>query len=198
MPRIIKELTVQAPVATVWQLVSDMERFSACIPGCKEVRRLSDTEFDWVLEARVLRTTRKVTARTRATEMHPPHRAVFSGEGRIFEQSNHYRLNLQGATDLQELPGGMTRVRFEAQVSASGLGGPLVEKIAAGQMDDLFGDFENNVKQALAGSGAEPSAVAVEAAETAPRDAGASRRKVFVSGAIVVVLVIALLVWAAR
>ena len=55
MPRIIKELTVQAPVATVWQLVSDMERFSACIPGCKEVRRLSDTEFDWVLEARVLR-----------------------------------------------------------------------------------------------------------------------------------------------
>ena len=43
MPEIIKELTVKAP--------------------------LSETEFAWVMEAKVLRTKRTVKARTRAAEM---------------------------------------------------------------------------------------------------------------------------------
>lgn len=197
MPKIIKEIIVEAPIEAVWRLVSDMERFSACVPGCKEVHRLSDTEFDWVLEARVLRTSRKVTARTRATDMRPPHRAEFSGEGRLFEQTNHYRLTLQGATDLQALPDGRTRVRFEAQVSASGLGGAIIEKIAAGQMDELFADFESNVKQALAGISESPAADAAVSL-VASTDAGARRRRHFVAGVVLLVLLVAFVIWAAR
>lgn len=149
MPRIIKELTVQAPIQSAWDLVSNMERFSVCIPGCREVHRISDTEFDWVMEAKVLRTTRKVTARTRTTAMRAPTHAGFSGEGRLFERSNHYRLTLDGTTDLEDLGGGRTRVRFQGDVRASGVGGAIVDKVAAGQMDELFGHFEENVRRAL-------------------------------------------------
>ncbi len=194
MPRITKELTVDAPVESVWQLVSDMERFSTCIPGCKQVRRVSDTEFDWVLEARVLRTTRKLTARTRATRMHAPWRAEYCGEGRLFEQSNHYRLNLQGTTDLEDLGNGRTRIRFEGHVNASGIGGALIDKIAAGQMDELFANFEKNVRCALAGTHAEQP----------PGDSGAMgsagqttlRRRFLVSGGILIGLFVVLLIWA--
>lgn len=211
MPKIIKELSVQAPLATVWELVSDMERFSTCVPGCKEVRRLSETEYDWVLEARVLRTTRKVTARTRSTEMQAPRRAVFVGEGRIFEQSNHYRLTLQGATDLDELPGGLTRVRFEAQVNASGPGGALIEKIAAAQMDDLFADFEKNVQQALVATGAPSSLVPApeseagvapgtqeDMAEVPPQADGSTRGMLWIAGLVAASAVTALLFWVTR
>ena len=82
MPEICKEIIVNAPLQKTWDLVSDMERFSLCIPGCKEVRTVSETEFDWKLETKVLRTTRKATARTTAVKMEPPTHAEFVGEGR--------------------------------------------------------------------------------------------------------------------
>ena len=187
MPKITKELTVNAPIQSAWELVSDMERFSTCIPGCREVRRISETEFDWVLEARVLRTTRKITARTRATEMHAPHRAVFAGEGRLFERSNHYRLTVQGSTELEDLGNGRTRVCFNGDVAASGVGGAIVDKVAAGQMDELFGDFEKNVRQALGDTG--PADVHVPARRG---PVGERLRNYLLLAAVVVVAVIAL------
>ncbi|OGT81355.1 MAG: hypothetical protein A3H91_13515 [Gammaproteobacteria bacterium RIFCSPLOWO2_02_FULL_61_13] len=172
MPHITKELTVNAPIQAVWELVSDMERFSTCIPGCREVRRISETDFDWVLEAKVLRTTRKVTARTQATKMQPPNHAEFSGEGRLFERSNHYKLKLQGTTDLEDLGAGRTRVCFRGDVSANGVGGAIVDKVAAGQMDELFSDFEKNMREALGDRGGAADAPVSQAttAEAATRN----------------------------
>lgn len=198
MPKITKELTVDAPVDSVWHLISDMERFGACIPGCKQVRRVSDTEFDWVLEARVLRTTRKLTARTRATQMHAPWRAEYCGEGRLFEQSNHYRLNLQGTTNLEDLGHGKTRVRFEGQVNASGIGGALIDKIAAGQMDELFANFEENMKLALAGTDAGQLHPTSTSAGSNTTQTGPLQSRLLVSGGILIVLFAGLLILATR
>ena len=149
MPEISREIIVDAPLQTTWDLVSDMERFSLCIPGCKEVKVISETEFDWKLETKVLRTTRKATARTRTMKMEPPTHAEFVGEGRLFERSNHYKLTITGTTDLETVEDDKTRVIFSGDVKASGLGGAIIEKVAAGQMDSLFSEFENNIKQAL-------------------------------------------------
>ncbi len=149
MPAISKEITVNAPLESAWALVSDMQRFSLCIPGCKEVKTISETEFDWKLETKVLRTTRKATARTRAVKMTPPKHAEFVGEGRLFERSNHYKLTISGATDLEALADGKTLLRFAGDVKASGLGGAIIEKVAAGQLDSLFDEFEDNIKHAL-------------------------------------------------
>ena len=149
MPEICKEIIVNAPLQKTWDLVSDMERFSLCIPGCKEVRTVSETEFDWKLETKVLRTTRKATARTTAVRMEPPTHAEFVGEGRLFERSNHYKLTITGTTDLETLEQDRTRIIFSGDVRASGLGGAIIEKVAAGQMDSLFEEFESNIKRAL-------------------------------------------------
>ena len=149
MPEISREIIVDAPLQTTWDLVSDMERFSLCIPGCKEVKVISETEFDWKLETKVLRTTRKATARTTAVKMEPPTHAEFVGEGRLFERSNHYKLTITGTTDLETMADDKTRVIFSGDVKAGGLGGAIIEKVAAGQMDSLFSEFESNIKQAL-------------------------------------------------
>ncbi|MGH8248644.1 MAG: CoxG family protein, partial [Gammaproteobacteria bacterium] len=101
MPEIVRQITVNAPIEATWALVSDMERFSLCIPGCKEVKKVSETEFDWVMEAKVLRTTRRVTARTRTELMRAPSHAEFVGEGKLFERSNHYKLTIRGSTVLE-------------------------------------------------------------------------------------------------
>lgn len=187
MPQITKELTVNAPIEAAWALVSDMERFSLCIPGCKEVKKISDVEYDWVMEARVLHTTRKVTARTRAEVMRPPNHSEFAGEGRLFERSNHYKLTIRGCTDLESVAGGGTRIVFSGDVKASGVGGAIIDKVASGQMDALFEDFGKNIRAALGDQG-QPSAEEVSAA--APRD---RRWQWFVSGAIAAAVVLAVM-----
>ena len=151
MPEITREIIVDASLENTWALVSDMQRFSLCIPGCKEVKPISETEFDWKLETKVLRTTRKATARTRAVKMEPPSHSEFVGEGRLFERSNHYKLTITGTTDLETMEDDKTRIIFAGNVKASGLGGAIIEKVAAGQMDGLFAEFEKNIKRALDG-----------------------------------------------
>ena len=153
MPEIVKEMLIRAPLDNTWALVSDMEKFSLCIPGCNKVEKISDTEFDWDLETRVMRTTRKAKARTRTVTMRSPTHAEFVGEGRLFERSNHYKLTIKGTTDLEVVSDDITRIRFAGDVKASGVGGAIIEKVAAGQMDDLFREFEKNVKQALGDTG---------------------------------------------
>lgn len=153
MPEIVKEMLIRAPLNNTWALVSDMEKFSLCIPGCNKVEKISDTEFDWDLETKVMRTTRKAKARTTTLAMRSPTHAEFVGEGRLFERSNHYKLTIKGTTDLEIVSEGITRVRFAGDVKASGVGGAMIEKVAAGQMDDLFREFEKNLKQALGDTG---------------------------------------------
>ena len=39
------EVQLPAPRETVWQKLNDAEVLKACIPGCEELTKLSDTEM---------------------------------------------------------------------------------------------------------------------------------------------------------
>jgi len=190
MPEIVREFKVKASLDDAWALVSDMEKFSLCIPGCKKVTKVSDTEFDWDLETKVMRTTRKAQARTRAVSMKAPTNAEFVGEGRLFERSNHYKLTINGTTGLEPISDSETKIKFEGVVKASGLGGAIIEKVAAGQMDGLFQEFENNVKRTLGDTGEDDSGgraeAPVEQAQPTNQEKPRDRRAVWVGLAVVV------------
>lgn len=149
VPKLVEEFTVRAPLERVWQLLSNMERFGLCVPGCKEVKKVSETEYDWVIEARILRTSRVVIARTIVTEMNPPVSAAFRGEGELHERFARYKMTLSGTTKLQPVADGETKIRFTGDVDASGMGGFIINKIASGQMEGLLRDFEHNIKTEL-------------------------------------------------
>jgi len=148
-PTVREEFVVKAPLEKTWALLNDMERFGLCIPGCKEVKKISETEYDWVIEAKVLRTTRTVVARTKTIETKPPVHASFYGEGELHERFSRYKMTVSGTTDLEAVSENETKVVFSGSVSASGAAGFLINKVASGQMKDLFNDFEKNIKAAL-------------------------------------------------
>ena len=149
MPKLVEEFTTKAPLERVWELLSNMERFGLCVPGCKKVAKISETEYDWEIEARILRTSRTVVARTIATEMTPPVRATFHGEGELRERFARYKMTLSGTTELEPLSDSETKIKFAGDVHASGMGGFIINKIASGQMKNLLRDFEHNIKTEL-------------------------------------------------
>lgn len=148
-PMIRQEFVVKAPLEKTWALLNDMERFGLCIPGCKKVKKISETEVDWVIEAKVLRTSRTIVARTHAVEISPPVHASFQGEGELHERFNRYKMIVSGTTDLEPVSENETKLVFAGSVSASGAAGFLINKVASGQMKELFQDFEKNIKAAL-------------------------------------------------
>ncbi len=85
--------------------------------------------------------------------MQAPTHSEFVGEGRLFERSNHYKLMIKGTTDLEVISDTATKIRFAGDIQASGVGGATIEKVVAGQMDSLFQEFENNIKQTLGDTG---------------------------------------------
>jgi len=148
-PMIRQEFVVKAPLEKTWALLNDMERFGLCIPGCKEVKKISETETDWVIEAKVLRTSRKIVARTHAVDIRPPIHASFQGEGELHERFSRYKIIVSGTTDLEPVSENETKLVFAGSVSASGAAGFLINKVASGQMQELFQDFEKNIKAEL-------------------------------------------------
>lgn len=190
MPEIVKEILVNATLEKTWSLVSDMEAFSLCIPGCKKVTKISDTEFDWELETKVMRTSRKAKARTRTLLMQAPTHAEFEGEGRLFERSNHYKLTITGTTDLESIDDRRTRIKFAGDVKASGVGGAIIEKVASGQMDDLFQDFESNIKKTLGDTGEDVTVVEQAVEENVQPVEEGKARKYLLWGLVALVLVL--------
>jgi len=148
-PMLEETFIIKAPLERTWELLSDMEKFGSCIPGCKEVRKISETEYEWVLEAKVLRTSRTIVAKTQVTETKPPVHASFQGEGELHERFSRYRVALSGATDLEPISEGETKITFSGGIHASGAGGFIINKIVSGQMQGLLRDFEQNIRAAL-------------------------------------------------
>lgn len=149
VPDIKEEFTVKAPIEAAWQLLSDMEKLAHCVPGCQSARQVAENEFDWVLAAKLLRTSRTINIRTRASEITPPHHVSFLGDGKLMEGMGFYKLTLRGVMDLQPISDNETWVIFDGNVGAAGPGGALINKIASAQMKDLLRDFEQNVRNEL-------------------------------------------------
>ena len=149
MPKVELEFAVKAPLEKTWNLVSDMEKLGLQIPGCKEVKKITETEFDWVLEAKVLRTSRKLVARTQATELTPPKHAAFLGQGELHERFSRYKMTVTGTMDLEPVSDNETKIRMAGDIVASGMGGFIINKVASGQTKELFKEFEINIKTEL-------------------------------------------------
>ena len=140
---------VDAPLEASWSLFLDASHWALCIPGCKSVTRISDTEWDGEFEVRVLHTSRTVLGRLQAVDITPSTSIRYQGKGELREGFHRYGLTLGAEMRLEALPDGKTTVRFAGQVAAKGLGGAIINKIVSSKMDEMTRGFEQNVRKIL-------------------------------------------------
>ena len=80
MPTAQRTFEVQAPAATVWAFLSNLERLGPCLPGCTGVDLLSPTEADWRMETKIGFIRKRFVVRTRTTTLEEPAHAAWTGE----------------------------------------------------------------------------------------------------------------------
>ena len=75
------EYELPVPRETVWEKLNDAETLKACIPGCEQLDKLSDTEFQAVVTTKIGPVKAKFKGKVTLSDLDPPNGYKISGQG---------------------------------------------------------------------------------------------------------------------
>ena len=139
------EVQLPASREAVYAKLNDAEVLKACIPGCEELNKISDTELQAVAVTKIGPVKARFKGKVHLTDLDPPNGYKISGEG----DGGVAGFAKGGATvALTEKDGGtLLTYNVEAQIGGklAQLGQRLVNGAAQKIADDFFKNFAANV-----------------------------------------------------
>ena len=135
------EVKLAAPRAAVWAKLNDPDVLKQCIPGCEELNKNSDTEFQAVATIKVGPVKARFKGRVHLTDLDPPNGYKISGEG---EGGVAGFAKGAATVKLDEQDGGtVLAYNVESQIGGklAQLGQRLVQGTAKKLADDFFAKF---------------------------------------------------------
>ena len=157
------EYRIPAPIQTVWAALNDPAALRACIAGCQQLDKVSDTEMTALVVAKVGPVAATFRGRVELSDLDPPNGYTLSGQG----QGGAAGFARMGAKVALTADGEQTLLRYTASADIGGklasVGSRLVQSVAKKNADDFFAAFARR----LGGGSAVPEADAPRAAAPA-------------------------------
>ena len=190
------EFSIAAPREAVWQALNDPDVLKLCIPGCDEIVKRSDTEFDAKVTARVGPVRTKFTGQVTLSDIDPPNGYTITGEGK----GGAAGFAKGGAQITLEARDGGTLLRYTVTASVGGklaqMGSRLVDGVAHKMAEQFFARFTEQLQPAVATVPEVPAEVAVEAPPPVAEPAvglGGLPPAIWISAVVVIVGILLLL-----
>ncbi|MBV9630702.1 MAG: carbon monoxide dehydrogenase subunit G [Xanthobacteraceae bacterium] len=142
------EVQLNAPREEVYKKLNDPEVLKACIPGCEQLDKLSDTEFQATSTMKVGPVKARWKGKVTLSDLDPPNGYKISGEG---EGGVAGFAKGGAAVALSEKDGGtLLSYNVEAQIGGklAQLGQRLIAGAAKKMADDFFDKFAKSVNPA--------------------------------------------------
>ncbi len=147
------EYRIPAPRERVWAALNDPDVLRACIPGCRSLDKVSDTEFASTVAAKVGPVSATFRGSVVLSDLDPPRGYTISGQGQG-GAAGFARMSAKVTLDDDQ---GETLLRYEARADVGGklasVGSRLVQGVAKKNADDFFSAFARTL-----GGGAEAAA----------------------------------------
>src|SRR5919206_3324910 len=141
------EVQLSATRDKVWAMLNDPEVLKSCIPGCEQLDKNSDTEFQAIASVKVGPVKARWKGKVRLLDLDPPNSYRISGEG----EGGVAGFAKGGArVSLVDKDGGtLLSYNVEAQVGGklAQLGQRLINSAAKKTADDFFAKFAQAVAQ---------------------------------------------------
>ncbi len=169
------EFRVAAPQEKVWAALNDPEVLKACIPGCGELEKTSDTEFTATVQQKIGPVSAKFTGNIELKDIDAPNGYRIEGSG-----SGGAAGGASGGADIRlTADGDGTMLEYDADARVTGkiaqLGqrmiDPVARKLAAKFFDNFNAHFAGGEEHAGT-VGETATGVAAAAAAIAGGDAG--------------------------
>ena len=142
------EVQLNAPREEVYKKLNDAEVLKACIPGCEQLDKLSDTEFQATSTMKVGPVKARWKGKVTLSDLDPPNGYKISGEG---EGGVAGFAKGGAAVALSDKDGG-TLLSFNVEAQIGGklaqLGQRLIAGAAKKMADDFFDKFAKSVNPA--------------------------------------------------
>ena len=163
------EYRIPAPQQRVWDALNDPAVLQACIAGCKQLDKISDTEFTAIVAAKVGPVSATFRGSVVLSDLDPPRSYTLTGQG----QGGAAGFAKMGARVALKEEQGSTVLTYTASAEIGGklasVGSRLVQTVAKKNADDFFSAFARH----LGGTGVKEAVVpAAVPAAGAPVSAG--------------------------
>ena len=139
------EYRIPASRETVWQALNDPDVLRACIPGCQELERTSDTGFAATVKAKVGPVSATFKGEVELRDIDPPAGYRIQGEGK----GGVAGFAKGGASVRLAEDGAETVLTYEADAQVGGklaqIGSRLIAGTARKMADQFFGSFAEHV-----------------------------------------------------
>jgi carbon monoxide dehydrogenase subunit G len=139
------EYQLAATRETVWGMLNDPAVLKACIPGCEQLDKLSDTEFQAVATTKIGPVKARFKGKVRLSDLDPPNGYRISGEG----DGGVAGFAKGGATVKLAPKDGGTLLTYDVEAQIGGklaqLGQRLVNGAAKKVADEFFKNFAGAV-----------------------------------------------------
>jgi len=153
--QITGSFTVPAPRQRVWEGLNDPEVLRQCIPGCEELLRVSDNEFEGKVVAKVGPVKAGFAGRVTLSDLDPPNGYRISGEG----TGGPAGFAKGGATVHLADEGTGTLLTYKVEANVGGKLAQIGSRLIDGTARKMAGDFFETFSQVVGGP-AEPEAAA--------------------------------------
>ena len=136
------EYIIPASRTEVWAALNDPNVLKACVPGCEEMEKVSDTEFIAKVTARIGAVRAKLKGKVELSDVDAPNSYTISGSG----QGGVAGFAKGGAkVSLADGSDGSTVLYYEATAELGGklaaVGSRVIQGVAKKMADDFFGAF---------------------------------------------------------
>jgi len=131
------EFIIAAPRRKVWEALVDPQVLKQCIPGCETIEKLSDTEFETEMKAKIGPVKAKFKSNIVLSDLRPPHSYTISGQGKGgpagFGKGSAQVL-------LEDAPEG-TRLSYSAELQVGGKLAQIGSRLVGGTAKKIANDF---------------------------------------------------------
>jgi carbon monoxide dehydrogenase subunit G len=164
------EYRIPAPRETVWAALNNPDILKACIPGCEELNKTSDTEFVARVVAKIGPVKAGFNGKVTLSDLDPPNGYTIAGEG----QGGAAGFAKGGAkVRLEPVDGGSaTMLHYAADAQIGGklaqIGSRLVEGSARKLADEFFAAFATQAAASAPTPAAEAAPAPAAAAASQP------------------------------
>jgi hypothetical protein len=157
------EYRIPASRQRVWEALNDPAILKACIPGCRQLEKVSDTDFTAIVATKVGPVSATFRGSVNLSDLDPPNGYTLTGQG----QGGAAGFARMGARVSLKQDSDDTLLAYAAQADIGGklasVGSRLVQTVARKNADDFFSAFARH----LGGTGAQEPGPATTPADVA-------------------------------
>lgn len=146
MPSGTKEMTLQAPIAQVWDFVSDMNHWAPLVPGYIDHEIINDTESTWKFKGDLGIVQKKVQLKVLITKWEKPEKVTFNLKGisEKFTGSGYFHaLAINSDT---------TKMTGHLDMKAEGMMGPVINPVLKSFLPKMTTELTEAIAQEITNS----------------------------------------------